>query len=441
MTAERYQVVIVGAGLVGAAAALALGRQGLRVALIERQPPDTTIHGLQPAERMGNGAAVGNPSASPLRGESRTPLVGHVPDETWDTRIYAISPASQRFLERLGAWKQMDAGRIQPVYRMDVVGDAAGAIRLDAYEAGVSHLAAIVESGRLQHALWQALQADGNVEIHCPAAIESIEWDEPCSRLTLEDGRLLEAELVVGADGAASRIRELAGLNSTLTPYGQSGVVANFECEHPHRGTAYQWFFDSDILAWLPLAGHTTPRGLQPTVDRSPLGENRLSMVWSTPSAHADALLALEATALADAVRRAGHNRLGELRLLTPAAAFPLRLIRVQTTVAPGVALIGDAAHGVHPLAGQGVNLGFGDAEVLAEVLAQQHRHSRCGDVRILNAYARQRAEPVQRMQALTHGLHHLFADPRAAWLRNAGMKCVNQLPPLKAALVREAMS
>jgi 2-octaprenyl-6-methoxyphenol hydroxylase len=131
---------------------------------------------------------------------------------------------------------------------------------------------------------------------------------------------------------------------------------------------------------------------------------------------------------------------LGELRLLTPAAAFPLRLIRVEAAVARGVALIGDAAHGVHPLAGQGVNLGFGDAETLADVLAR-HRRAQCGDLRVLQAYARQRAEPVQRMQTLTHGLHHLFADQRAAWLRNAGMRVVDHLPPLKAVLVREAMS
>jgi 2-octaprenyl-6-methoxyphenol hydroxylase len=286
----------------------------------------------------------------------------------------------------------------------------------------VSHLAAIVESGRLQHALWQALQADGNVALHCPAAIESIVWGEPHAQLKLADGSALEAELIVGADGATSRIREWAGLASTLTPYGQSGVVANFECERPHRGTAFQWFFDSDILAWLPLTG------------------NRLSMVWSTRGAHADELIALDAAALAEKVQAAGHHRLGALRLLTPAAAFPLRLIRVGSVVAPGVALIGDAAHGVHPLAGQGVNLGFGDAEALVEVLAR-HRRTRCGDVRVLQTYARLRAEPVRRMQALTHGLHHLFADSRAAWLRNAGMTIVNQLPPLKAALVRGAMS
>ncbi|MBW8364121.1 MAG: UbiH/UbiF family hydroxylase [Rhizobium sp.] len=386
MSGDRYQVVIVGAGLVGTAAALALGRQGVRVALVERQPPQ-------------------------------------VPTDIWDTRIYAISPAPQRFLERIGAWQRLDADRIQPVYRMDVTGDAHGTIRLDAYESGVSHLATILESGRLQHALWQAIEADGNVALHCPAAIESLVGNSAVTHLALADGTMLEADLVVGADGAASRIREWAGLTSTLTPYGQSGVVANFECERPHRGTAFQWFFDSDILAWLPLGG------------------NRMSMVWSTRTAHADELLALDGAALADKVRAAGHDRLGDLRLLTPAAAFPLRLIRVDAIVAPGVALIGDAAHGVHPLAGQGVNLGFGDAEILVDVLARRPARSYCGDVRVLQRYARERAEPVRRMQALTHGLHHLFADARAGWLRNAGMRIVDHLPPMKAALVREAMS
>jgi 2-octaprenyl-6-methoxyphenol hydroxylase len=384
MNQQRYQVVVVGAGLVGAATALALGRQGLRVALVERQPPQ-------------------------------------VPDDAWDTRIYAISPAHQRFLESLGAWQRMDAGRVQPVFRMDVAGDASGAIRLDAYQAGVSHLAAIVESGRLQHALWQAIEADGNVALHCPATIESIVREGALTRLTLADGSVLETELLVGADGAASRIREWAGLASTLTPYGQSGVVANFECERAHHGTAFQWFFDSDILAWLPLSG------------------NCMSMVWSTRTAHADELVALDAETLTEKVRGAGHDRLGAMRLLTSAAAFPLRLIRVSSPVAAGVALVGDAAHGVHPLSGQGVNLGFGDAEALVEVLAQHRRTP--GDLRVLQAYARQRAEPVRRMQALTHGLHHLFADDRAGWLRNAGMSLVDHLPPLKAALVREAMS
>ncbi|MEQ1662554.1 MAG: UbiH/UbiF family hydroxylase [Thiobacillus sp.] len=385
MSAERYQVVIVGAGLVGAATALALGRQGLRVALVERTPPVLS-------------------------------------DATWDTRIYAISPSSQRFLTGIGAWQHLDLARVQPVTRMDVAGDTTGTLRLDAYASGTSHLATIVESGRLQHALWQAIAADGSVDVQCPAAISTLDRDGNDTYLTLADGRTLVTQLVVGADGAHSRIRDWAGLAATVTPYGQHGVVANFDCERPHRGTAFQWFFEGDILAWLPLPG------------------TRMSMVWSTASAQADRLLSLDSAALCARVRDAGHARLGELGLLTLAAAFPLNLLKVDVAVAPGVALIGDAAHGVHPLAGQGVNLGFGDAEALVAVLVA-HRRTRCGDLRVLQSYARARAEPVARMQALTHGLHHLFADARASRVRNGGMSLLDRMSPLKAALIREAMA
>lgn len=385
MNAERYQAVVVGAGLVGAATALALSRQGLRVALVERAEPVA-------------------------------------PTAEWDVRIYALTPANQRLLASLGAWARMDTSRVQPVYRMDVAGDGNGHVRLDAYASGTAQLAFIFESGRLQHALWDALIEGGEVAVHCPATISALERDGVDTHIRLDDGRTLTTQLVIGADGANSRIRDWAGLAATVSPYGQSGTVANFECEKPHRGTAFQWFFDSDILAFLPLPG------------------NRMSMVWSTQTAHANELVALPADALAEQVRQAGHDALGALRVVTPAAAFPLRLIRVEAPVAPGVALVGDAAHGVHPLAGQGVNLGFGDVEVLAEVLAA-HRRAHLGDLRVLQAYARARAEPVARMQAVTHGLHHLFADARAGWLRNAGMSIVDRIPPLKAALVREAMS
>lgn len=385
MNAERYQAVVVGAGLVGAATALALSRQDLRVALVERAEPVA-------------------------------------PTAEWDVRIYALTPANQRLLASLGAWARMDTSRVQPVYRMDVAGDGNGHVRLDAYASGTAQLAFIFESGRLQQALWDALIEGGEVAVHCPATISALERDGVDTHIRLDDGRTLTTQLVIGADGANSRIRDWAGLAATVSPYGQSGTVANFECEKPHRGTAFQWFFDSDILAFLPLPG------------------NRMSMVWSTQTAHANELVALPADALAEQVRQAGHDALGALRVVTPAAAFPLRLIRVEAPVAPGVALVGDAAHGVHPLAGQGVNLGFGDVEVLAEVLAA-HRRAHLGDLRVLQAYARARAEPVARMQAVTHGLHHLFADARAGWLRNAGMSIVDRIPPLKAALVREAMS
>ncbi|MFN3716510.1 MAG: FAD-dependent monooxygenase [Thiobacillus sp.] len=385
MSFQRYQAVVVGAGLVGAAAALALARHGLRVALIER--------------------ATSRP-----------------PGEDWDTRIYALTPANQRWLAGLGAWSRLDATRVQPVFRMDVAGDAGGSLRLDAYAAGAAQLAFIFESSRLQQALWDTLADQGEVALHCPADIAVMARDGLDTHITLTDGQVLAAQLVVAADGAHSRVRDWAGIASATWAYEQSGVVANFDCARPHRGTAYQWFMGGEVLAFLPLPG------------------TRMSMVWSTSPAHAETLTACNPAELAERVREAGRDTLGELASLTPAAAYPLRLMRVESLYAPGVALVGDAGHGVHPLAGQGVNLGLGDAQALAAVLAE-FRRAHPGDTRVLAQYARLRAEPIARMQAVTHGLHHLFADARAGWLRNAGMSLVDRFAPLKAVLVRAAMS
>ena len=200
-------------------------------------------------------------------------------------------------------------------------------------------------------------------------------------------------------------------------------MVANFACERPHRGTAFQWFLGESVLAWLPLPGR------------------RMSMVWSAPETLAEELLALDASVLAQRVQEAGGARLGRLELLTPAAGFPLRLIRPEKIFRPGFVLAGDAAHGVHPLAGQGVNLGFGDAEALAEVLAARGRAA-CGDPLLLARHARRRREPVAAMQSMTHGLYHLFAAQiqGAGALRNGGLSLLNQLGPVKSQLIHQAL-
>jgi 2-octaprenyl-6-methoxyphenol hydroxylase len=232
---------------------------------------------------------------------------------------------------------------------------------------------------------------------------------------------------MVGADGANSTIRQRAGITAKATPYNQSGVVANFEVEKPHRGTAFQWFRPfqpgcGDIVAYLPLPG------------------NRMSLVWSTATEHAQALLALGEQEFCAQVEQAGESRLGRLALITRPAAFPLRLMQTDSPVRAGCALVGDAAHGVHPLAGQGVNLGFGDVAALAEVMVQRGRAG-CSDLALLERYARRRAGPVARMQFVTDSLWRLFGrDEKLAGIaRNAGMSLLNKLGPAKAALIREA--
>jgi 2-octaprenyl-6-methoxyphenol hydroxylase len=392
----RYQAAVIGAGLVGASTALALARAGLNVALVEPSAPET------PGEKWDTRAKLN--------------------DARWDSRIYAVSPGSEAFLDRIGAWRNLDASRVQTVFRMDVHGDREGGMVMDAYEAGVPKLASILESGRLQQALWQAVQASHAVTVFCPAEVAGVEWGERYSTLTLNDGRTIEAELIVGAEGRSSPIRTMAGIESRTEPYGQSGVVANFSIEHPHGGTAFQWFRNGDIIAYLPLPG------------------NRMSMVWSTSTEHAQELVNLPAEVLCEQVMEAGQRQLGKLELLTPTAAFPLSLMQVRDPVRQGCALVGDAAHGVHPLAGQGVNLGFGDAECLAEVLSGRAGAS-CGDLALLQRHARRRAEPVSRMQAVTDGLLRMFRldGELPAMARNSGMNVLNRIGPLKSAMIHEA--
>ncbi len=386
----RYHAAVIGAGLVGSAAALALARAGLRVALIE-------------------------------------PREAAVPDDNWDIRVYAISPDSESLLDTLGAWTKLDATRVQTVYRMDVHGDASGELVLDAYAAGVPRLATILESARLQHALWQAVKAHDDIDVVCPANVTDVAWASPRSTITLDNGSVLEAELVVGADGANSMTRQRAGIEAKVTPYEQSGVVANFEVEKPHRGTAFQWFRPflrgcGDIVAYLPLPG------------------NRMSLVWSTATEHAQALLALDEQEFCAQAEAAGESRLGKLALTTRPAAFPLRLMQTGSPVRAGCALVGDAAHGVHPLAGQGVNLGFGDVAALADVIAQRGKAG-CGDLALLERYARRRAGPVARMQFVTDSLWRLFGrdEKLAGMARNAGMSLLNKLGSAKSALIHEA--
>ena len=384
-----YDIVVVGGGLVGAATALALARNGLKIALVEASP------------------------------EPSLPQ-----DESWDSRIYAISPGNMRFLDSLGAWRTQELSRVAPIEAMQIWGDEHAELEFSAYEASVPALGYIVESRQLQHALWTQMRQISEIELFCPAHCVSLTWETSCARLALSDGTSLSARLIVGADGGNSWVRTQAGVGVNTRDYGQLGVVANFATGMPPRNIARQWFRKDGVLAWLPLP------------------ENRMSMVWSTDPAHARKLLAMSPTELGATVAAAGGNLLGPLSLITPAAAFPLRLQNAEVMVKPRLALVGDAAHLVHPLAGQGVNLGFHDVIGLEETLNNRNVQVDVGDYALLRRYERSRKMDIYAMQITTTGLHALFGSdlPGAGRLRNLGMTFTNRQQWLKRRLMAHAM-
>ena len=385
-------VLIAGAGLVGLALAPALSACGLSVALVDRAP-----------------VAMPEPPA---------------PESDWDARVYAISPGSASMLRALGAWQLLPADRITPIETMRVEGDDGGMLNFSAYEIGERALAWIVEERALREALVPLCRSAG-ATTHAPRAISSIGWTAEQATASFEDGGSLTARLVVGADGLRSPVRKAAGIMAAPRPYGQTAVVANFTCERAHHGRARQWFRDDGgILAWLPLPGR------------------RVSMVWSAPEPLAQELLVQDRATLAVRVADAGKGVLGAFECITPATGFPLSFLKLPTVVAHRMALVGDAAHGVHPLAGQGVNLGFGDVEALASVMRDRGPVADAGTPLLLQRYARRRAGPVGAMQTVTDALAHLFRI-KAPWIRsarNVGLDAVERMAPARRLLAQSAL-
>jgi len=383
-------LAIVGAGLVGMACALGAAQAGLRVALIGKP------HGLH----------------EPL-------------DGPWDQRVYAISAASRRFLQALRVWDRLDPARVAPVLDMHVYAraDAARGLHFSAYEVAAEGLAWIVEHRELARVLHLALDfQQGITRYACEA--DEIRLDADAAAVSAGPDRMVQAQLLVGADGAHSLVRQAAGLDAERRAYGQHGVVANFRGERPHGGAAWQWFTEQGIVALLPLPG----------LDRS--------LVWSAADDDAAQLVALDPAELARRVGAIAGQETGTLVPLGGARSFPLGVMRVPRIVAPRLALVGDAAHLVHPLAGQGLNLGFQDVEVLLDCLAARGTWRDCGDLVPLRRYERARAAPVQEMRWVTDGLQRLFGtrQPVLARLREDGMNLLQGLPVLRKALIRHAM-
>ncbi len=396
MTVEQkthYDVLIIGGGMVGLTLACALGdRLGhsrLKVAVVEATEP----------------------------GE-----IG----EDYELRVSAISRASQQVLTNLQAWPGMVARRVSPFQHMhvwDATGD--GEIHFDAADLGVDALGHIVENRVTQAALLEQLNQQDNIDWICPARVEHIEYLPEQSRVRLDDGRELQARLLVGADGANSRVREAADIGLDVAAYGQKGVVCVVATQMAHQATAWQRFLPSGPLAFLPL------------------GDGRCSIVWSADDSQADALVAMDDAEFCRQLEQAFGRKLGEIESVGPRAAFPLIRRHAEAYVKSGLALIGDAAHTIHPLAGQGVNLGILDAASLAQVVLAASKHQQnFAALGTLRKFERWRRGENSLMMYSMSGFKNLFSNERSelSLLRNWGLDVVNQLGPVKHRFMRHAM-
>ncbi len=436
---SAFDAVVVGRAAIGSVAALAFARAGWRVALV------------------GPGSADGE-----HRDDGQT-LPGAAAVGGWDQRVYALSPASRALLADLGVWQLLDPARVAPVHDMRIfhaagrTGSKPGSeVHLDAYQGRVEALAWIVENRELQAAIDRALTATPpkmltrvDAQVDSLTLPESMDSARATASIGLAGGGTVAARLVVAADGGGSRLRQLAGIDHVARDYDQTAIVANFETGLPHRDCAWQWFGGFGVMALLPL----------PSGDLGH-GRGRVSLVWSAPQDEAlrgqsagegrDAWLAAR-------VQSMTGDLLGGLRLLTPPATFPLRTVRCRQVIKPAFVLIGDAAHTVHPMAGQGMNLGFGDVRGLIDHVidrsslqgtadrsfAGRSPASTAADWLTLRRYERSRREPVATMHLALDGLYRAFGDLPAplVGLRDLGWEIVARTPWLKRRIIAHAVS
>ena len=395
-------VVVVGGGIAGKACALGLAQIGLHTIEIA---PD-----------------LDQPIPSPQGSQ-------------WGQRIYAFSPSTQKLLAHLQIWDALDHARMQPVRDMRIFGDRGEAqdqLHLSAFEAGTPQLAWIGEANLIEHTLDQACRFQNKLE-RVNDAVDRMDIDAHGSTLHLKNGESIHAHLVIAADGANSPIRSLLGINTSQESYSQSAVVANWTCTYPHLETAYQWFLPGgDIVAMLPLPG------------------KQVSMVWSTSPEHAADLLKLNPTQWRERFDSIANGaitkQLGELTLNSTPAAFPLRKIRAERFIgpesSPKVVLIGDAAHVMHPLAGQGLNLGLRDVAVLLNILGKRESFRSPSDTVLLRRYERQRQGDTSALLWVTDKLKKLFSasSNTERQLRNWGLGLVNKSHFIKQRLIERAL-
>jgi len=391
----RMDVAIVGTGLVGLAAAVAMHQAGYSVVLVD----------------------------------GKTPAQADLIEDVWDTRIYTISPKNAQWLSGLGVWQRLNPARIGEMQAMEIFGDATQVpLALFASDANADNLGFIVEAKALMQALLKQVVALG-IQTMFDSPCQAVSTTPSKATLLLANSITIESTLLLAADGSHSWLRQQLNIPMQQKPYAQTAIVANFKVEIPHANIARQWFsLDAEgknsILAWLPLP------------------DNIISIVWSVSTKAAVALLALSNDDFTRQVLEAGGAALGNMKLINTAAAFQLSLQKTNTLVQDCLVLVGDAAHQVHPMAGQGVNLGFRDVLDLVAILKVKNQYQAINDSSLLRRYTRLRKADLLNMLLLTDGLYQLFESENALVqkAKNLGLSATNQLY-IKKILVKKAIS
>lgn len=388
MNHSIYDVAIIGAGMVGATLASLLSRSGFSVALVEAVEP------------------------LPFDAEADVGL-----------RVSAISPGSAAILEQAGAWKWVSTQRQRPYRRMQVEdGVEMEPLVFDAPVFNMERLGTIVENALLQWSLWKVVNSESLVDINCPDQLDGIEISQHHNRVLLKSGKVINAKLVVGADGAASGVRKAMGIRQDYYAYNQHGLVAVVGKQKANPGVAWQRFLPGGPLAFLPLA------------------DGRSSIVWTCPSLEAERLLALDTEEFISELDIASSGWLGSVESCGPRAAFPLSMRLSENYASQGVVLVGDAAHAVHPLAGQGVNLGLADTASLVEILTSERSKGRDkGMAYALQSYDRLRRSESEAMAFGMHALRSLFGIEAMSPLRRIGLAVVKRSWTIKDIFLQRA--